>query len=109
LSDARAPAEGPRREVWLQQVFQHRVPGLGEVAAVVAPAAERQHAAVAEAVGELLQGAGSVPMRAGREAQVRDRIALEAVGSALQDEELRLEALEVRHDARPHLLEDRIV
>src|ERR1700756_1987895 len=102
-------AEASRRAASLQEVFHYRVPGLGEVAAVVAPAPERQHAPVPQAVGELLQRAGGMPVRAGREPQVRDRIALEAVGSTLQDEELGLEALEGRQHARPHLLEYPIV
>src|SRR5262249_39648095 len=93
----------------LEQVFQHRVPGLGEVAAVIAPAPERQHAAVAQAVGELAQRAGGMSVRTGGEAQVRDRIAFEAVGAALQDDELGLEALEVFQYPRPDMLEYGIV
>src|ERR1700737_1997390 len=42
-------------------------------------------------------------------AQVRDRVALQAVRPALQDDELRLELFHMRQHPRPDLVKSRIV
>src|SRR5579864_6029774 len=85
----------------LEEALQHRVPGLSEIAAVISAAAERQHPAVSEPLGALPEAPAGTAVRAGREPQMRDRVALETVGSALQDDELGVEALQMRHHPRP--------
>src|SRR5215467_9981198 len=93
----------------LDQVFDDRGPGLRQIGAVVAASTEAEHAAVTEALGELAQVAGGAPMNLRREAQMSDGVALETVRTALQDDELRLELLEVRQHPRPDGCEHLIV
>src|SRR6266404_5019738 len=90
-------------------MFYDRVPDLGEIVAVVSPASQGEHTAVTETVGERAQLAGRAPVHARREAQVGDRIALETVGAALQDDEVRCELLPVRRDVRPDAGEHHVV
>src|SRR6267143_3443831 len=98
-----------RRKACLHQVFDDRGPGLGEIVAVVSPASQGEHPTVTETVGERGQLAGRAPVYARREAQVGDRIALETVGAALQDDEFRRELLQVRGDVRPDAGEHLVV
>src|ERR1700753_147636 len=69
----------------LEQVFHHRGPGLGEIRAVVATAAERQHPTMAQAIRQLRQFPGRFCVRFGRILQMSDRITLQAVSTALKD------------------------
>src|SRR5579862_8866501 len=87
----------------LQQILDHRRPGMGQVAAVVAPAAESQHPPVSARVGERGKIARRAAVHVRREAQVCDRIAVDGIGAALQDDEFRIVSRQVRHDVRPHL------
>src|SRR5579863_4885900 len=52
-------------------------PGFAEIAAVIATAAERQHAPVAQARRQLHQVMRRTPMHGGAEAQMRDGIPLD--------------------------------
>src|SRR5215470_15787673 len=97
---------GSRR---LDQVFDDRRPGLRQIGTVVAAATEAEHAAMTQALGQFAQVAGGAPMNLRREAQMSDRVTLETVRTALQDEELRLVLLEVRKHPRPHGCEHLII
>ena len=70
-----------------EQGLHHAAPGPRDIAAIVAAAAQRQHAAVAEPVGQQAQFARRARMTGARELQVRDRIAGDAVGTALENQE----------------------
>src|SRR6185312_1582435 len=76
-------------------------PGAGEIATIVTAAAHRQQPPIGELPGQRAQARGGVPMRVLGEAQVRDRIALEAVGAALKQKELRARTAQVRLDLVP--------
>ena len=71
-----------------------------DIAAVVAPAPQGKHAPVAESVRKLRELARRPAVSLRREAQMGDRIAFEAVGAALENDELGRKALEVRRDLR---------
>src|SRR5690242_9212668 len=62
-----------------------------------------------EPLGELGQVASGPTVSLRGEAQVGDRIAFQAVGAALQDDELRSMPLNMLHDCRPDRVEDGIV
>lgn len=86
-----------------QQLFDHPYPGLGQIASVVATPAQRQHAPVLEPIGQRAQVTGRLRMCGRRQTQVGQRIARDAVGAALQDQEFRLEARNVLKHRRPDL------
>jgi sulfate-transporting ATPase len=63
---------------------------------------------MAQPIGEVGKFAGSASVRACRQAQVRNRIALETISPALQKQEFRLEALQVVDHTRPNFRKRRI-
>src|SRR5207245_1216878 len=85
----------------LKQILHDRGPGVRDIAAVVPPAPQGKHAPVAESVRELRQLTRGPPVSFRREAQMGDRIAFQAVGTALEDDELWRKALEVSRYPRP--------
>src|SRR5690606_4867548 len=93
----------------VDKTLHHARPGAREIPAVVAATAERQHTAVAQPIRQIhkLPGGPGVDLR--RKAQVGDRVAFHAVSAALEDDELRLEALEVRNHLWPHACERGVV
>src|SRR5581483_3324113 len=91
------------------QALHHGIPGAGEIGARVASASERQHATVAEPLGEGYELARRTSVGARRQAQMRQGISLDAVRTALQDEKFRLEALQVRDDLWPEVREHRVI
>src|SRR5215475_10747807 len=89
------------RRAALQEILHDRRPGLRQVSAVVAATAEGQYAAVTQALRERLQVARGTPVSLRREAQVSDGIALETVGTTLENDEFRLVLGQVREHPRP--------
>ena len=85
----------------LGQPGDHFRPGISKIGAVVPTATECQHPAVAQARGQLHQVLRRAPVHGRTEAQVGDRITLDAVGAALEHQELRFEALDVLQDPGP--------
>jgi hypothetical protein len=66
----------------------HVVPGARQIAAIVAPAAQRQYATVAEAIGQHAQLARRTRMAGTRQRRCVIGSPADAVGATLQDEEL---------------------
>src|SRR5580700_5526235 len=93
----------------LCQILDDGAPGLGEIGAIVATSAERQHPAMSESLGKLRQLACGTAVRCGREAHMGDRVAVDAVRTALQKNELGRESLEVLNHFRPDTGEDRVI
>src|SRR5438105_3066267 len=73
---------GLNRPIGSEKPFDHRIPGLSKVRAVVAAAAEAEHSTVAEAVGQRGEIARGSAMRRRAEAEVGDGVAFQAVGTA---------------------------
>jgi len=82
---------------------------MGYVIVVVSAATHRKHASPAVVVGYLAQAGSRMCVRGRAEFHVGDRIALDAVGAALQQDELGFVLAQVVFNQRPHLVERRIV
>src|SRR5581483_7266178 len=82
-----------------QEALHDRGPRLRQVGAVVTPAAQREDPPMLQPVGQQGQLARCPAVGPGTEAQVGDRVALEAVRAALKNDELMLEALQMHQDA----------
>src|ERR1700676_989952 len=76
-----------------EQGLHHPAPGSGDIAAIVAAAAQRQDAAMAQPIGQQTQFTRRACVAGAREMQVRNRITGDTVGTALQDHEGGREAL----------------
>src|SRR5690606_34756665 len=70
-----------------QKALNHARPSAREIAAVVAAAAHCEDAPVAELVGERAEAARGMRMRLFGEAEMGDRISLQAVRAALKQDE----------------------
>src|SRR5262245_6811435 len=81
--------------------FHDAGPGARDIAPVVATAAHSEYAAVAELVGNAADRGGRARVRCFAVRQVRNRVALQAVRSALQQDELGTGGTQVLLDTRP--------
>src|SRR5687768_11314903 len=87
-----APADSRRASTFraAHEFVEHGAPRRGQIAAVVAAAAETHDAPVAHLVREGAEAAGGVRVRLRGVLQVRERVARDAVRAALEDDEIRL-------------------
>src|SRR5690606_20707683 len=95
--------------VTCQEALNDPRPSAREIAAVVTAAAHRENAAVPEFVGERTQTCRGVRVRFLREPKMRDRIACQAVGAALEQDELGAPFAQQRFGALPEREERRVV